>query len=320
MRKNFLFPLIFFFVFLAGCHKKNRWNPDVSKIPAEIEIVRFDTMFYGASPYRLPALKKQFPYLFDPSVPDSLWLKKMQDSLLLDLKTQTDSVFADMTPVKKKLENLYKHIKYYFPKIKAPKTITLFSDWDYLKRIYLTDTLAFLFIDNYLGENNRIYNSIPQYIRHNMNPEHIPVDWAERFAQRLIPAPKTGTLLEKMIHHGKILFLQKVLLPSVADSVIIGYTSEKWQWAKDNEADVWLYFLDNKLLFSTDPKLDSRFIDLAPFSKFYTGVDNESAGMIGRYIGWQIVKKYMDKTGTDIQSMLRTPAEQLFRQSKYKPR
>ncbi len=320
MRKIAPILLTVFLIFSGSCHRKNRWNPDVSQIPAHIEIIRFDTMFYGASPAKLSALKKQFPYLFDPSVPDSLWTKKMQDSLILDLKTQTDSVFADMTPVKKDLEKLYKHIKFYFPQTREPKVITLFSDWDYLKRVYLTDTIAFLFIDNFLGENNRIYSSIPQYIRHNMNPGHIPVDWAERFAQTLVPPPKTGTLLNKMVYHGKILFLQKAFLPDIHDSTIIGYTSKKWKWAQENEADVWLYFLDNKLLYSTDPKLDARFIDLAPFSKFYTGADNESAGMIGRYIGWQIVKKYMDKTGADLQTMIQTPAETIFRQSKYKPR
>ncbi len=310
---------LFLIVLLAGCHRENPWNPDVSKVPVKIDIVRFDTMFYGAKPEKLPLLKKRFPYLFPEGVPDSLWVKKMTDSLNLDLKTQVDSVFPDNSKIEGQLVELYKHIKYYFPREKVPRVITMYSDWDYMKRVFLADSLAFLFPDNFLGRDNRIYASIPAYIRHWMTPDHIAVDWAGKWATKRVPPPKTNAFLDKMIYHGKILFLQKVLVPSKPDSVIIGYTSKKWEWARQNEKDVWLYFLDNKLLYSTDPKLDSRFLDLAPFSKFYTGVDNESAGMIGRYIGWQIVRKYMDRTGADLPALMRAPAEEIFRKSKYKP-
>ena len=55
-----------------------------------------------------------------------------------------------------------------------------------------------------------------------------------------------------------------------------GYTPEELQWAKDNEVEIWQYFIENELLFSTNPKLPLRFIVPAPFSKFNLSIDKLS--------------------------------------------
>ncbi len=304
---------------LFSCEEERKLDVDVSHIPVEVKITRFDKLFYGQPADRLPGLKKRFPFLFPEDIPDSLWINKMQDSLLLDLKTQVDSVFPDNNLISRETENVLKHVKYYFPAFKEPEIITLYSDWDYTKRILYSDTLTFLFLDNFLGKDNRVYNGIPMYIRQTMTPQHMAPALAEEMAKTLVSPPKIRDFLSKMIYYGKILYLKKAFAPQKPDSVIIGYSSEKWKWAQENEANVWLYFLDNKILYDTDPQLDNRFLNWAPFSKFYTEADNESAGMIGQYMGWQMVKKYMNKTGASLEEMIKTPAEEIFRKSKYKP-
>ncbi len=83
---------------------------------------------------------------------------------------------------------------------------------------------------------------------------------------------------------------------------------------------MWRYFIEKELLYSTDPKLGARFITPAPFSKFYLEIDNESPGMLGRYLGWKIVRAYMEKNDTDVQRLMITDAEEIFTNSKYKPK
>ena len=61
-------------------------------------------------------------------------------------------------------------------------------------------------------------------------------------------------------------------------------------------------------------------MDPAPFSKFELELDNESPGKIGRYMGWQIVKAFMDNNKITLQEMLTIPEEELFKRSGYKPR
>ena len=81
-----------------------------------------------------------------------------------------------------------------------------------------------------------------------------------------------------------------------------------------------MYFMDKKLLFSTETKLNKRFLENAPFSKFYSEQDNLTPGKIGVWIGWQIVKSYMKHNDVSLQELLKINESDLFNKSKYKPK
>ncbi len=305
---------------LNACHQKNPLEVDISHIPVKVQILRFDLDFYGQDPSRLPQIKQKYPYMFPARVPDSVWRQKMQDSLLLDLKTQVDSVFPDLKAYEPKIAGVFKHIKYYFPKFNIPKIITLYSDWNYLKKAVYADSLDLLTLDNFLGSDNRLYKGIPQYIRQNMNPQQIPVAIANSIIETQVPIARSKTFLAKMINYGKKLYLLDAYMPQAPDSLKIGYSSSKMTWAQQNEEDVWRYFIENDLLYSTQSNLDLRFLNLAPYSKFYTENDLETPGYIGRYTGWQIVRAYMKKNKVSLQKLLQTPEEEIFKKSHYKPK
>jgi len=61
-------------------------------------------------------------------------------------------------------------------------------------------------------------------------------------------------------------------------------------------------------------------LDPAPFSKFGLELDNESPGRLGRYIGWQIVRAFMDNNDIELKQLLAMPEEEIFKKSNYKPR
>ena len=88
-------------------------------------------------------------------------------------------------------------------------------------------------------------------------------------------------------------------------------------WAQLNFVNSCLW---KELLYSTDQKLDARFLNLAPFSKFYLELDNESPGGIGRYIGYNIVKSYMENNDVSLQNLFEKSSEEIFNNSKYKPK
>ena len=91
------------------------------------------------------------------------------------------------------------------------------------------------------------------------------------------------------------------------------------KWAKENEFFVWTYFIENNILFDPDNNLESRFINDSPFSRFYLELDNESSEMIGKYIGWQIVKSFMKNNDTSLNKMLTSSPIDIYNNSKYKP-
>ena len=78
--------------------------------------------------------------------------------------------------------------------------------------------------------------------------------------------------------------------------------------------------MENKLLFSTETNLNKRFLEEAPFSKFYMEQDNLSPGKIGVWLGWQIVQSYLKHNDVSLEEFLKIDATELFNQSKYKPK
>ena len=123
-----------------------------------------------------------------------------------------------------------------------------------------------------------------------------------------------------MIYAGKEAYLKDVLLPTYADADKIGFLPEQITWCVENESYIWRYFIDKKMLYNTDQKLVTRFLTPAPFSKFYLEIDNESPGRVGAWMGWQIVRAYMEKNKISIQELLAADAKTIFEQSHYKPK
>jgi uncharacterized protein YjaZ len=116
------------------------------------------------------------------------------------------------------------------------------------------------------------------------------------------------------------LYLKDELLPEYNDAEKIGYLPEQITWCQENESYIWRYFIEKELLYSTDSKLPNRFTNVAPFSKFYLEIDNESPGRVGQWIGWQIVRSFMQNNKVSMQEMIKMDAKELFEKSKYKPK
>jgi hypothetical protein len=210
-------------------------------------------------------------------------------------------------------------VKFYYPKTKTPKIITLISEMDYLNKVIYTDSLVLISLDLYLGKDHKFYD-FPDYLRQNFEPNQIMPDLVSSFASKKIVPPIQNDLLSQMIYFGKELYLKDLLLPTTSDAEKIGYTPAQITWCTENEGYIWRYFMEEKLIYSTDSKLANRFINLAPFSKFYLEIDNESPGRVGTWIGWQIVRSFMENNEVNLSDLMQIDAKEIFNKSKYKPK
>ncbi len=304
---------------LLSCEEKSEIEAQIEAIAVEFDIVRFDEAFASASPADLPKLKAQFPDFFPEQYPDSIWVAKLGDTLQDQLEEQVQQEFCSSEVIEEPLYSLFQHISYYFPSFQAPTVVTTTSDVDYRNPVILADNLLIIALDTYLGADHLFYVDIPQFLSKNMKPSQLVQDVASTYARRYIARPSQRNLLAQMVYFGKELYLKDLWLPKTPEAERIGYTSEELNWANDNEEEMWRYFVENEILYSTDAKLPSRFISPAPFSKFFLEIDNESPGMVGRYLGWKIVRSYMEHNGATLQQLLATSAEEIFNNSKYKP-
>lgn len=317
---NKLWLLLPVLLLLAACGKDSRIKGEIAAIPVALEVHRFDREFAMAEPEDLPLLKSEYPYLFPSRYPDSVWVAKMQDTLQRELLDEVQAAFGDLDRLTADLELFYQHVLYYFPGEKPPEVVTVTSDVDYQNRVILTDSLLLIGLDNYLGANHRFYEGIDRYIAAGLDRQYLISDVAGAYAKKVNPAPDQRTFLARMIYHGRELYLKDLLIPFVSDERKIGYTPAEMEWARENEEQIWRYFIERELLYSTDYRLGPRFLDPAPFSKFRLELDNESPGRLGRYMGWQIVRAFMGRNKLSPQQLLELPAEEVFRRSNYKPK
>jgi len=317
--KKIAFALIAL-VFFISCNKKDKVEEAIEEVPVALEVERFDKIFYETPVQDLPKIKKEYPYFFPAGNEDTVWTNKMKNPLLRELYAEVQKQFGDFQSERTELEELFRHIKYYFPQTKLPKVITLISEVDTDSKVIYADSLLLISLDVYLGKDHRFYEGFPEYQRTSFEKSQLLPDVVSDFALRKIPPPRDRTLLSQMIYFGKELYLKDVLIPQVSDADKIGYTPEQITWSQENEGYVWRYFIDENLLYDSDPKLPGRFINPAPFSKFYLEIDNESPGKIGMWIGWQIVRSYMKNNDVSLQQLLQADAKEIFDNSKYKPK
>lgn len=319
MRKYKYIVFLLVFTLVINCAKDDKLDVDVSNIKVNTIIKRFDQEFYTSKTSDLSKLKNNYPYLFPSHNPDSVWVHKMKDKDEQELYAETQKLYNNFNDEKEQLTNLFKHVKYYYPNFNPPKVITVLTNVDYESKVIYADSLLLISLDMYLGKDNNIYEDFPDYIKNDFTKDHLIVDVAKAITKVQIPLSSDRTFISRMIQKGKEMYLLDAYLPNLSDAQKIGYTQDQLDWAKYNDEDVWKYFVQNKLLFSSDPELTRRFIVKAPFSKFYQANDNESPGSIGVWFGWQIVRAYMQHNTTTLQEMLRTKNEEIFKKSKYKP-
>jgi len=318
---SILLIFILFFVIYA-CADSNSRAAEIEKISVNINIDRFDQRFFNATPEEFYTLKTQYPYLFPTQYADSIWQKRQRDSLQVLLQGEIAKEFPTLQPFEEQLEPLLQHIHYYFPQSSTqPKVVALTNNVDYQNKTVYTDSLILISLDTFLGAQHPIYEGIPQYIVRDMDIAFFGAHLASEFGEVVTPAPQERTLLAQMIYHGKKLYLKDLLLPTLSDAIKISYTPQEIDWVEENERFIWQYFVENEILYKTQSSYVLRFVEPAPFSKFYLEIDNESPGKIGQWLGWQIVRAYMQKNPeTPLQQLLNLSAIELFQGANYKPK
>ncbi len=314
-----IFGFLLILVLISSCENESKKTVDVSDVEIDFTVDRFERKFYNTSEENFDTLKTAYAFMLS-NQHDSVWLNKIKKEDERYLFKESEQLFEDFLEVKEDLTSLFKHIKYYNPKFREPKVITHISDLDFKYPVIYSDSLLFISLDMYLGKDNIVYRSFPNYLSENYKKDRIVVDVAKDIINQSYRKLKSRIFLYRMINEGKFMYLLDSYLPSISDDLKIGYSSEKLAFAEQNEIDIWKYYIENELLYSNDTDLNKRFIENAPFSKFYLESDQETPGRIGVWIGWQIVRSYMKNNDVTLQQLLTKKPEEIYKKSKYKPR
>ena len=177
----------------------------------------------------------------------------------------------------------------------------------------------------HLGKNYSVYHTemgqqlYPGYISRRFEPAYIPVNCMKNIIDDLFPEKTIDRpLIDQMIEKGKRLYVLDKLLPYTADSLKIGYTGKQLEGCYENEATIWNFFVRNNFIFSIEPVVHKNYMQDGPKTE---ELGDASPGFIGLFVGWQIVKKYMDKhSELPLGELMAMDSRKIFEESKYKPR
>ena len=219
----------------------------------------------------------------------------LQDPYMQELYDSVKERFSNKL-LREKIEELHsalRKLKAIYPQMPDYKIYTYVAPFVY-KSFVDSNVLAWE-LDMYLGPNFKYYPSLhlPMYMIRKFRHEYMVPDMLKVILEDLFPPPDPMPhLLANMIYNGKVLYVIEKLLPEYHDTVIIGWEAKKWEWVKQYEADLWEYFLKHDLLYNNEYIKYRKYVQDGNTT---AGLPPESPGNIGTWIGWQIVRKYMDK-------------------------
>lgn len=270
-----------------------------------------------------PEIRDQFFYRQNyPS--DSAFINGLYarfSSLHLDtLLMETHRVFGSGAELKEEFEKAFGNLLYYYPQFHPPKIQTVITGLE--SDLLATDSLVVVGLDYFLGKgakyrpNNLYQYMLRRYDKSFIVPSVMLLTGIDSRFNKIDPNDKT--VLADMIAYGKAYYFSKQMLPCTPDSVLIGYTKKEMEGSRDFENLIWSRLVEDQVLYATSHLVKQRYIGERPKT---TEVGEQCPGRIGMWVGWQIVKKYMEThPNVKLQQLMNMRnASQLFKDSGYKP-
>jgi hypothetical protein len=184
------------------------------------------------------------------------------------------------------------------PNMKLPQLIWMNSGFNI--GAYSTDDYLAVGLDFYLGQNNRITKSVPfpQYQKDDMTRPQLVPNAIKNLAYYYLLKSDTiqheNDMLSEMIFHGKAHYLTWLAFEEIHDSTLMAWTTEQYTWTQGHQLNVWKEIARQEVLFSKNRVEVQRWFEYAPFTNA-ENVPQESAPQLGVFMGFQMVKSYMEK-------------------------
>lgn len=290
---------------IASCTGGQKRNLDISLKGIEVEpvtIKRYEQALFKIAPEALkPGLKAiatDYPVFLNYDLDDTLIIIQLYNFITepvnRELYQLTTEKFPDLAFLEKDFHKAFQHFRFYFPEKDILNITTYVSGLLYELPVQFFDKNMIIALDMYLGEDAEHYRRVrfPLYKIERMNRDYIVRDGIYDFYYYHFIKKPGDNMLERMISNGKQLYFLDAMLPDVPDHIKIGYPQQKLDWCVANESNIWSFLIQNELLYDSEAGTLRKFFADGPFTNQF---GNDSPARIGEWMGWQIVRSYMNK-------------------------
>lgn len=244
------------------------------------------------------------------------------DPYSIGLYNKVKAAFPDLKQVEPMVEDVFAHFHHYYPEIEIPKKVfTCVTGVNYDEPpVQVIDGNLVISLDWYL-DGDAVYDQIgmPKYIQTRTNVATLAKDVANRlYMYYLYDWRKQGQIVGEMVFYGRLNYFIEAMCPSIADSVLLGYSSQQWQWAVGNEGQVWADIVGNHRLYDAGLDAYMMYFGDGPFTQAYT---NDAPSRLGEFFGLNIIRAYASNHDYDlVELMNRKDLQNIFQDSGYKPK
>ena len=329
--------VILIFIFFQSCGP-NKYIPDVSHIKSEVKVQRFEQDLFAIDTTNIvagvKALEQKHGAFFTEvflkivgdmrnpdATPEELIGKMIKNQAIRQLYDTCMIAYPNVAEIDEELSDAFRYYRYYFPNDSVPQIYSYISEYS-LGAFTYEDKYAGFGLDFYLGKDYPGYdpNYFPEYIKARMSKEYIVPKLMEAIANDKVGQLRGNRFLDYIVHNGKILYLKDLLLPYAPDSVKLEYSAAQTEWVENNEVEMWSHFLKEELLYSTSHRTFRKLVDHSPIAP--PGMPQEAPGRTGNWMGWQMVKAFMQRNPdmTVDELLAIEDAQEIMEKGKYKPR
>ncbi len=198
----------------------------------------------------------------------------------------------DMADIEQTIGTASQNAAALLPKTKLSRIYGVISP--YRQGVIISDSTALVALNLYLGPDYAGYQGFENYFKATRRAERIPYDVMEGVIASAYPykRQKDETALSKMIYNGALIHALIRTIPSANLSEAIGVGQDDLTWFDNNEAQLWRTIIDKDLLYDTSEIEASKLISPAPSTM---NISPSVPARAGRYIGYRIVKSYVER-------------------------
>lgn len=206
-----------------------------------------------------------------------------------------------------RIKKAFQYFAYHFSDSLLPKHIF------YINKLFTqiscsNDNIA-VGLESYISPESEIVKTIPmeqfyQWQRNRMDVKYLERDILLSWIQVQLFDEIDGNFAEHLIQAGKVLYVLNATFPKESEAYILRYSDEAYDWAVQNERAVWNYLVAEQMLFKSDEQTKVNFLNEGPKT---VGLADDAPDRVGQYLGYKIVKGYMQKNkNLSLEELLKT--------------
>lgn len=245
-----------------------------------------------------------------------VFTKMYENEEFQNLCADVNKEFIDLELFKNEITYAFKTLKFYYSDFKIPTVYTIVSGFG--TDLYVDEDIVVVSLEYFLSDKTKWKSKKPKYIADTYTPQSLATKIILEIVNRLVRFDNENkTLLNHMLRFGRMTYFARVALPKVEEHVVLEYTKGSFQYLSEIENVLWNFLKENQYLYSDNYMTIRSYVGKSPFTQ---EIRLDCPGNIGGFVGYKIIKSFVNNNDCDVKELLENDDVQyFFNKSKYNP-